>query len=60
MLKTNRLVYIVAGVLCSLAAALVLRSGRHDPAGPRELGNHPPVEELADELKQAWSGHHTR
>ena len=62
MFKTNRIAYVVAGVLCSFVAAMVLRARGHsyDSAEGQKLGRHPPVEELADELKEAWSGHHTR
>ncbi len=45
--------YVLGGVLLGTAVYLILREGE----GSR--GNQPPVTELAHQLEQAWSDHHT-
>ncbi len=57
MSHLERVASILGTLLVGIAAFLVV-SERH--ANNRAQRNPPPVEELAQELKQAWSGYHNR
>lgn len=53
----------IAGTILLLGSALLLTRRRVGPAGlPALVSNDAsePVVELADELKEAWSDHHTQ
>ena len=61
----KRIILFGSGLLAGIAAFLTITgnkfSERSDSnAGRRSrTGEQPEVEELADELKHAWEGHHT-
>lgn len=54
----ERVSIIVGTVLVGISAFLVMAS--RDANRRRRRKNQPPVEELADHLKHAWAGYHTR
>lgn len=60
MSKVNRLACLIAGTVCAFGAALILRNrnGFLSSLSSSRMAKHPPVEELAEELKQAWAGRH--
>jgi hypothetical protein len=61
----KRIALFGSGLLAGIAALLIITGnksaeGSGSNAGRRRrLGEQPEVEELADELKHAWEGHHT-
>ena len=57
MSHLQRVASILGTVLLGMAAYLVISENRENRG--RRSGQ-PPVEELAEELKQAWAGHHNR
>ena len=50
----QRVSYILGSLLVGLAAWMIVSDRR-----VRGLRTSPPVEKLAEDLKQAWAGHHT-
>jgi hypothetical protein len=60
MSKVNRVACLIAGSLCAFGAVLILRNqnGSLPSRSSSRTGKHPPVEELAEDLKQAWAGRH--
>lgn len=55
MSHLQRVASIVGTLLVGIAAFLIVSERTKNQRDRRE---HPPVEELAEELKQAWSGYH--
>jgi gas vesicle protein len=58
----ERVASIVGTILIGTAAYLILsdRLGNESRRMPKRREQEPPVEELAEGLKQAWSGYHNR
>ena len=62
MTNLTRIVLFGGGLLAGLAVFLLKgqASWGDSKSARRRAGKHPPVEKLADELKNAWAEHHTR
>ena len=62
MSHLERVASIVGTILIGTAAYLVIsdRQSRESRSASRKGEQDHPVEELADELKQAWAGYHNR
>lgn len=56
MTHLERAASIIGALLVGIAAYLVVTERKLN----RSRRNQPPVEELAQELKQAWAGYHNR
>jgi gas vesicle protein len=58
----ERAASIVGAILIGTAAYLIIsdRLGNESRRTLKRASQEPPVEELAEGLKQAWSGYHTR
>ncbi|MGA8030742.1 MAG: hypothetical protein WB992_26655 [Bryobacteraceae bacterium] len=55
-----RIACFTGGILLAIAAAVMLRGGQMESGRARGRRGQPPVEELANKLKEAWAEHHTR
>ena len=55
MNQWERLAFYTGGILLAIAAGVIFgEAGR-----ARRFKRQPPVDELAERLKQAWAGYHT-
>ncbi len=53
----ERMACLGGGILLALTATLAFRGKSF--RNPRRREDEPPVEELAEKLKEAWNEHHT-
>ncbi len=62
MSHLERAAAIVGAILIGTAAYLIVSDRRNNGSrsGSKRRNDEHPVEELAEELKQAWAGYHNR
>ncbi|MBV9156273.1 MAG: hypothetical protein JO097_08410 [Acidobacteriaceae bacterium] len=60
MNQLSRIAGFAGGILLAIAATILLRSNGLAGSGGRRSRRQPPVEDLANQLKQAWAEHHTQ
>ncbi|MDQ2773972.1 MAG: hypothetical protein M3Y57_03455 [Acidobacteriota bacterium] len=59
MSHLQKVSYLLGALLLGISAALVLGGNEKSPRRPRRTARTLPVEQLAENLKQAWAPYHT-